>query len=106
MIDLTPKASDKLKNLQQEAGGTTVRLAVKTGGCLGHSYKLDFDSAQKELDKAFEKQGVKFVIDNESLVYLQGMTIDYDDGLQGKGFKFENPNVKKSCGCGSSFVVK
>ena len=69
------------------------------------SYKLNFDSSMKENDKTFEEHGVKVVIDSKSYLYLLGTTLDFEGGLNGKGFSFQNPNAKKSCGCGSSFSV-
>jgi iron-sulfur cluster assembly protein len=80
-------------------------VKVKKGGCSGFSYKMEFDTQLADKDKAFESHGAKLVVDNESLLYLIGMTLDYEGGLNGKGFIFQNPNAAKTCGCGSSFGV-
>ena len=80
-------------------------MNVKRGGCSGFSYKLDFDSDIKDSDKSFEDNGTKLVTDSESLLYLLGMTLDYEGGLNGQGFVFSNPNASKTCGCGASFSV-
>ena len=79
-----------------------LRLRVVGGGCSGFSYDLYFDSAQ-DADKVFDSFGVKLVVDQMSLMYLVGTEVDYVEGLHGAGFKFQNPNVKATCGCGSSF---
>lgn len=81
-----------------------LRLRVVGGGCAGFSYDLYFDD-KTEVDRAFRVNGVEVVVDEMSLMYLAGTEIDYVEGLQGAGFKFNNPNVKSTCGCGSSFSV-
>ena len=81
-----------------------LRLKVQGGGCSGFSYDLYFDLPQ-DIDHPFESQGVKLLCDQMSLMYLMGTEIDYVEGLHGAGFKFNNPNVKSTCGCGSSFSV-
>lgn len=108
MIQITEKASSQIKNLLQEENKGTesmLRVFVKKGGCSGFSYKMDFDEQKKDGDKVFESNGTKVVVDSQSLLYLLGMTLDYEGGLNGQGFIFVNPNAKKTCGCGSSFGV-
>ena len=107
MITLTDKAAEKVKEIRQAEGIEDVmalRLRVVGGGCSGFSYDLYFDSAQ-DTDKVFDSHGVKLVVDQMSLMYLMGTEVDYVEGLHGAGFKFQNPNVKSTCGCGSSFQV-
>ncbi|WP_346236425.1 HesB/IscA family protein [Niabella insulamsoli] len=82
-----------------------VRVSVVSGGCSGLSYKLDFDSEEKPKDQIFEDNGVKIVTDMKSLLYLLGTTLDFSDGLSGKGFFFNNPNAARTCACGESFAV-
>jgi iron-sulfur cluster assembly protein len=82
-----------------------LRLGVKGGGCSGLSYVLAFDDQIKEKDIILEKNGIKIVIDQKSMFYLSGTTLDFTDGLNGRGFVFNNPQATKTCGCGSSFGV-
>ena len=82
-----------------------VRVSVVSGGCSGLSYKLDFDSEEKPKDQVFEDNGVKIVTDMKSLLYLLGTTLDFSEGLDGKGFFFNNPNASRTCACGESFAV-
>ncbi len=107
MINLTEKAIAKIKDLmaQQhlETGG--LRVAVVGGGCSGLSYKLDFDTQARPHDKVQEADGVRVFIDPKSFLYLNGMTLDFSDGLNGRGFVFSNPNASSTCGCGSSFAA-
>lgn len=108
MIQVSETAAKKIVTLKAEENrseGDFLRIRVKKGGCSGFSYKLDFDSNTAEGDKEFEINGVKLVVDKESLLYLIGMTLDYEGGLNGQGFVFSNPNASKTCGCGSSFAV-
>jgi iron-sulfur cluster assembly accessory protein len=107
LVGLTPLAATKVNEIRdQEAieAEMGLRLRVVGGGCAGFSYDLYFDSPT-EVDQQFEVAGVKVVVDEMSLMYLVGTQIDYVEGLQGAGFKFQNPNVKSTCGCGSSFSV-
>ena len=80
-----------------------LRVGVAGGGCSGLSYKLDFDNEQKPTDQVFENNGVKIVTDLKSFLYLVNTTLDFSDGLNGKGFHFINPNASRTCGCGESF---
>lgn len=82
-----------------------LRVSVVSGGCSGLSYHLDFDNAQKPKDQVFEDNGVKIVTDMKSLLYLLGTTLEFSDGLNGKGFYFNNPNASRTCACGESFAV-
>lgn len=108
MINITESASRKISSLKSEEGKPQeafLRVEVKKGGCSGLSYKMDFDTTLKEGDRSFEAHGQKIVVDQQSMLYLLGMELDYSGGLNGKGFVFNNPNATKNCGCGSSFNV-
>ena len=107
MVLITPTAAAKVNEIRDAEGiepSMALRLRVVGGGCAGFSYDLYFDEPA-EVDRQFEVQGVKCIVDEMSLMYLVGTEIDYVEGLQGAGFKFNNPNVKSTCGCGSSFSV-
>ena len=106
MITITENAAKHINNYLTKRGkGLGVRLGVKTSGCSGMAYNLEFVDEAKEDDLIFEEHGARIYIDPKSLVYLDGTQVDYTkEGLQ-EGFKFENPNVKDSCGCGESFHV-
>ena len=82
-----------------------LRVSVVGGGCSGLSYKMDFDNEQKPTDQVFENNGIKVVTDLKSFLYLVNTTLDFSDGLNGKGFYFSNPNASRTCGCGESFAV-
>ena len=82
-----------------------LRVGVVGGGCSGLSYKLDFDNESQPNDQVFEDQGIKLVTDLKSFLYLCDTTLDFSDGLNGKGFHFINPNASRTCGCGESFAV-
>ena len=108
MITLTPSAVSEVKRLitQQTQPNAALRLGVKGGGCSGFSYFMTLDEAQpKQFDETFETEGVKVLVDTKSHLYLDGTTIDFvnNPAGMGGGFAFNNPNAKKSCGCGSSF---
>lgn len=108
MITVTEKAAQRINMLKSEDGAANeagLRVLVKRGGCSGFSYKMDFDDSVSDKDKVFESNGAKVIVDSQSLLYLLGMTLDYEGGLNGKGFTFSNPNASKTCGCGSSFGV-
>src|SRR6201996_6544233 len=105
MLGLTEKAAEKVREIQAAEAieaNYGLRLRVVGGGCSGFAYGLYFDQVT-EMDRVFDSHGVKLVVDQMSLQYLAGTTVDYVEGLQGAGFKFSNPNVKSTCGCGSSF---
>ena len=107
MVLITPVAASKINEIRETEAieaNMALRLRVVGGGCAGFSYDLYFDEPA-EVDRQIEIQGVKVVVDEMSLMYLVGTEIDYVEGLQGAGFKFNNPNVKTTCGCGSSFSV-
>src|SRR5262245_39155454 len=107
LVGLSEKAAEKVKEIRTEESieeTYALRLKVQGGGCSGFSYDLYFDQPQ-DGDRPFEVKGVKLICDEMSLMYLVGTEIDYVEGLHGAGFKFNNPNVKSTCGCGSSFSV-
>ncbi len=108
MITLTDPAVAKVRELisaEENAGDMVLRLGVRAGGCSGFSYEMFFDDKVDEFgDTVSEFEGgVRVVVDRESLTMLEGVVVDYTDGLQGAGFKIENPNQTRSCGCGNSF---
>ena len=108
MITISESAARRVQTLKAEDKApqeSYLRIRVKRGGCSGFSYKMEFDTQKSDKDKVFESHGSQFVIDEQSLLYLIGMTLDYEGGLNGKGFVFENPNATGACGCGSSFSV-
>jgi iron-sulfur cluster assembly protein len=104
-LKLTETAIEQIKRLleRDNRDGHGLRVAVKDGGCSGHSYKLDFDKEQKPGDTVLEASGVRVYVDQQSAPFLQGMVIDFETGLYGGGFKFSNPNATATCGCGTSF---
>ena len=109
-IYVSDKAKSKVVKLMEEAGVSNdssyfLRVGVVGGGCSGLSYKLDFDNETKPMDQVFEDNGVKIVCDLKSFLYLVNTELDFSDGLNGKGFYFNNPNASRSCGCGESFAV-
>jgi iron-sulfur cluster assembly protein len=108
MIDITDKGAEKvhefLASQQADAGVAGLRVGVRGGGCSGFQYQLAFDE-QRESDVVFESHGLKLLVDGDSLQFVRGSTIDYEESLQGAGFKVNNPNVVAACGCGSSFRV-
>ena len=107
MITITPNAVNEVKRLLEKQGhkpGLGLRVGVQGGGCSGLSYKLGFGE-ERTGDQMQEHEGVKVFVDPKSHLYLEGTTIDFVDGLEGRGFRFLNPQAKKSCGCGESFSV-
>jgi len=106
-IELTPKAISKVKEImtQQDPQPMGLRVSVVGGGCSGFSYQMNFENQSNGIDKIFEFDGLKVFVDQASLMYLNGTKIDYVETLEGSGFKFDNPNVRTTCGCGSSFGV-
>lgn len=109
MIKVSESARKKVIELMAESGYDTttdfVRVGVKSGGCSGLSYDLNFDKEMSENDKVFEDNNVKIVVDKKSFLYLVGTTLEYSGGLNGKGFVFNNPNANRTCGCGESFSL-
>jgi iron-sulfur cluster assembly protein len=107
-VTLSEKAASEVKRIIQEQnmpGETVLRVGVQGGGCSGFSYSLNFDNATSERDRIGDFFGVKLAVDKKFDPYLDGTVIDFYDGLEKRGFVFNNPNVVKSCGCGSSFQV-
>jgi iron-sulfur cluster assembly protein len=107
-IVLTPKAILQLKKLREENNIPDhhgLRLGVKGGGCSGMSYVMTFDQGPNEKDNIFEIEGLQVFVDSKSLFFLSGTVLDFSDGLNGKGFVFNNPQASRTCGCGSSFGV-
>jgi iron-sulfur cluster assembly accessory protein len=104
-IVLTAKAVEMVKDAIQREGleGYGIRIGVVGGGCSGFQYSMDFEKEPREDDSIIAQDGIKLFVDPMSGMYLQGVTVDYVVGLQGAGFKFNNPNAKSTCGCGSSF---
>ncbi len=109
LLTITEKAASEMLRVLKEQNlpeGTVLRVAVVGGGCSGFQYSLGFDrGADPETDEIFEQHGIKVAVDKRSAVYLQGTTIDFYDGLDRRGFTFDNPNAAGSCGCGNSFSV-
>ncbi|WP_185868506.1 HesB/IscA family protein [Blattabacterium cuenoti] len=107
MVFISDKAKQKLISLMKEEGTsqnlTFVRVGVKNGGCSGMSYELTFDKKRNKEDEIFQDKDMKILVDKNSIPYLHGITLEYSDGLNGKGFYFINPNAKHTCGCGKSF---
>src|SRR5262245_18457654 len=105
-VNVTEQAAAKIKEIiaAENREGQGLRLNVVGGGCSGLQYKIHFD-LPKATDKVFEKDGAKVLVDMKSLLYLSGTELDYKEELMQSGFVFQNPNVKKSCGCGASFTV-
>jgi iron-sulfur cluster assembly protein len=108
MIEITDKGAEKvhefLASQQADVSVAGLRVGVRGGGCSGFQYQLAFDE-QRDSDVVFESHGLKLLVDGDSLQFVRGSTIDYEESLQGAGFKVNNPNVVAACGCGSSFRV-
>ncbi|MEK6553351.1 MAG: iron-sulfur cluster insertion protein ErpA [Bacteroidota bacterium] len=107
-IDITEKAIKQVKQIKEEnsiPSDYALRIGVKGGGCSGMTYQLGFDGDVKDGDTIIEKEGIKLIVDGKSFFYLSGMILDFSDGLNGRGFVFNNPNATKTCGCGESFGV-
>jgi iron-sulfur cluster assembly accessory protein len=104
MIQLTPRAANQVRTMRADADTTAgrLRLFIETGGCSGLQYGMSFDEAKAD-DATFDSEGVAIVVDPKSLAHLDGTTVDFDDGLHGKGFEIKNPNAHTTCGCGKSF---
>ena len=105
-VSITDRAVQRIKDLvaAEKREGQGLRLKIVGGGCSGLQYKMDLD-AERAGDRIFEKDGAKVLVDMKSLLYLNGTELDSKDGLMESGFVFQNPNVKRSCGCGTSFAV-
>ena len=106
-VHLTDAAIAKVRDImaQQNPAPAGLRLGVVGGGCSGFSYSMQFENSAGVMDKVYDFGGLKVYVDATSLMYLSGCHVDYVETLEGAGFKFENPNVKSTCGCGSSFNV-
>ncbi len=104
-IFITEKAAKRLKAVMSAEGKSDhfLRMSVDSGGCSGMNYKMDFDNNQEDYDKVFEQYGLKVVCDLKSWLYLKDITVDYSDDMLNGGFKIENPNAERTCGCGTSF---
>jgi len=107
MINISNTAKDRLLFLLEKEGANNqfVRVGVESGGCSGLSYKLDFDNTKKDDDELIEDNGIKLLVNKKSYLYLVGTTLEFSDGLNGKGFVFNNPNANRTCGCGESFSL-
>ncbi|NUQ81974.1 MAG: iron-sulfur cluster insertion protein ErpA [Bacteroidetes bacterium] len=108
MISVSEKAARQVATIMSEKNVPTdyhLRVSVVGGGCSGLSYNLAFDNEFKEGDEKITENGVELVVDGKSLLYLAGTVLDYTDGLNGRGFVFNNPNAARTCGCGESFSV-
>ena len=107
MVQLTERAVGKVKEIMagQQPAPSGLRIAVVGGGCSGFSYSMAFENQPNMLDKTYQYDGLRVFIDQASLLYLDGAEVDYVETLEGAGFKFNNPQVKSTCGCGSSFQV-
>ena len=105
MVQITPTAVNKVREIleSQNPIPAGLRLAVVGGGCSGFSYSMAFENKPSMLDKTYDYEGLKVYVDQASMLYLEGAEVDYVETLEGSGFKFNNPNVKSTCGCGSSF---
>jgi iron-sulfur cluster assembly accessory protein len=105
LITLTAKAIEMVKAAIEQEGLANhgIRVGVVGGGCSGFQYSMDFENAERDGDTVLEQEGLRVFVDPMSSMYLVGVTVDYVQGLQGAGFKFNNPNAKNTCGCGSSF---
>jgi iron-sulfur cluster assembly protein len=103
MIQLSQSATSEINRLKAKQPNALVRLAVKPGGCSDLFYNLSFDEIVKSSDRIFEVNGLKILIDDESLNYLDGLALDYSEDLMGGGFRFHNPQAVSTCSCGNSF---
>jgi len=105
MVNLTETAVNKVREIldTQEPKPAGLRISVVGGGCSGFSYSMAFENAPGMLDKTYKYDGLKVFVDQASMLYLEGAEVDYVETVEGSGFKFNNPNVKSTCGCGSSF---
>lgn len=105
-ITVTPAAAERVRNFLEKRGkGVGLRLGVRSSGCSGQAYVIEYADRVEPEDKVYEDQGVKIIVDPKSLAYLEGTQLDYTREGLNEGFKFNNPNVKDTCGCGESFNV-
>ena len=107
MINISNTAKERLFYLLDKDNEKKqfVRVGVESGGCSGLSYKLDFDDKKNDDDELIEDNGIKLLVNKKSFLYLVGTTLEFSDGLNGKGFVFNNPNANRTCGCGESFSI-
>ena len=107
MITISNAAKTRLLHLldKDDKKMQFVRVGVESGGCSGLSYKLDFDNKQNDEDELIENNGIKLLVNKKSFLYLVGTTLEFSEGLNGKGFVFNNPNASRTCGCGESFSL-
>lgn len=107
MLSVTPRAAERIRQLQQEEGHPfpRIRVEVKAGGCSGLVYDLSFAEEAREGELSFYSEGIELLVPKKSLLYLVGTQLDFTDGLEGKGFHFINPNATRTCACGMSFAV-
>ena len=109
MIKVSDIAKEKAIQLMKDDGFNPetdyIRVGVKSGGCSGLEYVLKFDKEKTDIDQVFEDNGIKIIVDKKSFLYLVGTTLEYSGGLNGKGFVFNDPNAKRTCGCGESFSL-
>jgi iron-sulfur cluster assembly protein len=108
MLFVSDKAKEKIEQIKQEqhlSEDSFVRVSVMGGGCSGLSYKMDFDTKLNPDDQEFSDKGIKLVTDLRSFLYVCNTTLEFTDGLNGKGFHFQNPNATRTCACGESFAV-
>jgi iron-sulfur cluster assembly protein len=108
MLFVSDKAKEQIERVKQKDALSNehfIRVSVIAGGCSGFSYKMDFDNQMQPNDQVFEDKGIKLVTDLKSFLYVFNTTLDFSDGLNGKGFHFVNPNASRTCACGESFAV-
>ena len=107
MVTISDSARDRLNYIleKEEKKQTYVRVGVESGGCSGLSYKLGFENLKHKDDELIENNGIKLLVNKKSFLYLAGTILEFSDGLNGKGFVFNNPNANRTCGCGESFSL-
>lgn len=107
-IYLSAKAARELKRIMAESSlppETGIRVSIKGGGCSGFTYDIGFEKEKRSFDQVMESEGIRLFVDTKSYLFTRGMTLDFNDDLLNRGFKFINPNAKTSCGCGTSFSI-
>lgn len=109
LVHLTDEAREKLISLMKrenkDPDAVALRVSIVGGGCSGYSYKMGFEEVPKESDRVFVSNGIRVAVDPRSALFIEGLKIHFEDGLNGAGFVYENPKASKSCGCGTSFSV-